>query len=92
MHLYSTHYSHTPDTMRPQLEMRGNKLYGTKYSKTESSLALPWFEVRGDKIYTTTHNPGGHSLHPWFEIKDNKVFQTEHHPEGRSHMPTFHIK
>ncbi len=91
-HFYNTNYSNTHDTMRPQLEMRGDKIYATRYNATEGSHALPWFEVRGDKIYSTTHNPQGHGLHPWFEIKNNQVFQTEHHPEGRSHMPTFHIR
>lgn len=92
MHLYNTSYSNAHDTMRPQLEMRGNKLYGTRFNTTEGSRALPWFEVRGNKIYTTAYNPQGHDLHLWYEIRDNKVYQTIGHPQGMSHMPAFHIR
>ena len=96
MRLYNTNYGKNQDTLRPQLQMQGNKLFGTRYNPqhatARSSVALPWYEVKGNKIFTTQHNPQGHDLHPWYEIRGDKVYQTINHPDGISHMPAFRMK
>lgn len=91
-HFYAAPHMNTTHTMRPQFEVRGNKIYGTRYNEGVSQHHLPQFEIRGDKVFSTVHNAAGKSLHPWYQIRGSKVYQTHTHPEGHSAMASFHIR
>lgn len=78
-------------TLKPQLEMRGNAVYATRYNTTASA-AHPLYTVHDNKMYSTEFHPDGKSAHALFEIRGDKVHTTSFHPEHNASQHVFELR
>ena len=80
------------DTLHPQFEVRGDKVYPTMYNKEAGSkVALPWYQIKGNNIHATSFHPEGHNPAPLYEIRGNDIHTTLYHPAHQP-LPVMHIR
>ena len=78
-------------TLQPQMVMRGNAVYNTRYNPAGAS-AHPVFMVHDNQMYRTAFHPEGKSEHPLYEIRGDKVHTTTFHPEHNATQHVFELR